>query len=68
MSDQTDIQDAIVANAKGFKSVRVGNETVESQSVDDQMKAASFTAGTTAATKPHFGIRMTKMIPGSSGQ
>ena len=67
MSQPSDINQAIIDGATGPKSVRVGNETVEAQSVDEQMKAASFIAGQTAATKPHFGLRMTKMIPGSSG-
>jgi len=67
MSQETDIANAIEANALGFKSVRVGNETVESQDIEQQLKAASFVAGQVAATKPHFGLRMTKLIPGSTG-
>lgn len=36
-------------------------------SIDDLIKAKRQQAGTTAATKPHFGMRMSKAVPPGGG-
>ncbi len=67
MAQPETVEDAIEQNALGPKRVQVGNSSVEQQSVDDQIKAANFLAGQTAAAKPHFGLRFTKLIPPGAG-
>lgn len=63
MADLTDIQDAIAENATGPKSVTNGETSVTEHSIDDQIKAAKFTANQTGVTNPSRGLRFTKLIP-----
>ena len=67
MAQPETIQDAIEQNAKGPKRVQVANQSVEQQSVDDQIKADEYLAAKQAAAKPHFGLRFTKIIPPGAG-
>lgn len=62
------IADAVDAVARGMvKKSREGSQEVEYLTPDEIAKASSFAAGQTAKTKPHFGIRMTKLIPPGCG-
>ena len=67
MAQPETIQDAIEQNAKGPKRVQVANQSVEQQSIDDQIKADEYLAAKQAASKPHFGLRFTKVIPPGAG-
>lgn len=67
MPDADDIADAIAENATGPKSMSVDGQSVTQHSIDDQIKAANHVAGQTAASKPHFGLRFTKLIPPGGG-
>ena len=67
MPEPTTAAEAIEQNVLGPKRVQVGNQSVEQHSIDDQIKAANFLSGQTAASKPHFGLRFTKLIPPGGG-
>jgi hypothetical protein len=67
MSQPESIQDAIEQNALGPKRVQVANQSVEQQSIDDQIKADQYLAAKNAATKPQLGLRFTKIIPPGAG-
>lgn len=62
------VSDAIEQVAKGMVRSQMENgREIEFLSVEEMVKAARHLAGTTAATKPHFGMRMTKCIPPGGG-
>ena len=62
------IGDAIEQVAKNMVSSQSENgRQIQFLSVDDMIKADRHTTGKTAATKPHFGMRMTKCIPPGGG-
>lgn len=67
MAQPSTVKDAIDLNARGPKRVQVANQSVEQHSIDDQIKAANFAAGVNAAKKPHFGLRMTQLVPPGAG-
>jgi hypothetical protein len=67
MAQPETIADAIGQNARGPKRVQVGNQSVEQQSIDDQIKADQYLAAKKAAAKPHLGLRFTKIIPPGAG-
>lgn len=58
IQDLVDIQDAI-----GPKRMEIDDEDVESRSVDDLIKAATFDKAQAAAGSPAFGLRFSRMIP-----
>jgi hypothetical protein len=63
-----EIADAIATDAvNGIQSVTVAGQNVTKMSVDDQIKAANFQASRGAALQPHFGLRMTKLVPPGAG-
>lgn len=47
--------------------MQVGNQSVDTQAIDELMKARAALAATTAASKPAFGLRFTKLVPPSAG-
>lgn len=62
------IEDAVDALARGLvKKSKEGTQEVEYFSPEEIAKAAQFLAGNTAQTKPHFGLRFTKLIPPGTG-
>jgi len=67
MAQPETIEDAIDQNARGPKRVQVANQSVEQQSVDDQIKADQYLAAKKAAKKSHLGLRFTKIIPPGAG-
>ena len=67
MAQPTTIEDAIEQNALGPKRVQVANQSVERQSIDDQIQADQYLSAKQAAAKPHFGLRFSKIIPPGAG-
>jgi hypothetical protein len=67
MAQPETIADAIEQTAKGPKRVQVSNQSVEQQSIDEQIQADQYLAAKQAAAKPHFGLRFTKIIPPGAG-
>lgn len=67
MPDIDDVAEAIASNAAGPKKVQVGNQSVEQHPIADQIKAADFLAARGAAARPHFGLRLTKLVPPGCG-
>lgn len=68
MSDPETVEEAIEQVALGMVSRQVENgREIDFLSVDELIKADQHVAGKTAATKPHFGMRMTKCIPPGGG-
>ena len=62
------VEDAIDAAARGLvKRSRQDGQEVEYYDLKDLLEASKFAAEQTARTKPHFGIRMTKLIPPGTG-
>lgn len=68
MTAPTTAAEAIEQAALGPKSVTTKDgTTVIARDVDDLIKSDNHAAGKTAATKRHFGIRFTKLIPPGGG-
>ena len=62
------IQDSIASQAAaGIATATSDGVTVTRMPIDDQIKAANYIAGKTAADKPHFGLRMVKLVPPGGG-
>lgn len=62
------IADAIEQVAKNMVRIqRENGREIEFLSIDDMVKADNHAAGKVAATKPHFGMRMSKAIPPGGG-
>lgn len=60
------VEDAVDAVARGMvKKSKEGDQEVEYFSPDELNKAKQFASP--AKSKPHFGIRMTKLIPPGGG-
>lgn len=67
-ADSLAIREALANDAAtGVQSVSVAGQSVTNMSVDDRIKAAEFVASQNAATKPHFGLRMVKLVPPGGG-
>lgn len=67
MSDLTDIQDSIVTNAQAPRSSSKDGESLQLQSIDDQIKAANYIASQNASALSSFGIRRVKLVPPEGG-
>lgn len=67
MAQPETIEDAIEQNALGPASVTVAGQTVVQKDIEQQIKADEYLAAKQAATKPHFGLRFTKIIPPGAG-
>ncbi len=67
MAKPESVEEAIEQNALGPKRVQVGNQSVEQQSIDDQIKADQYLAAKQAAKKSNLGLRFTKIIPPGAG-
>lgn len=65
MADTPD--EAALQVALGPKQVSVDGTTVTAQSVDEIKKAKDMLAASNAAARPHFGMRMTKLVPPGCG-
>lgn len=62
------IAEAIEEQAKGrVKRASDREGDVEYFSIDELIKAKRDAAADTAAGKPHFGLRMTKLVPPGTG-
>lgn len=62
MSDE--IKEAIEQSATdGIKQVTTDNQTVEAHPLPDQIAADKHVSGNDGASKPHRGLRITKLIP-----
>ena len=62
------VEDAVDTVARGMvKKTKDGSQEVEYLTPEEISKALAIVAGEVAKTKPHFGIRMTKLIPPGSG-
>ena len=68
MAAPTTIDEAILQNALGPASVtNADGQTVVSKDIDQLEQARAALATTGAASKPAFGLRMTKLIPPGGG-
>ena len=69
MTTPETIRDAIEQTAKGPSSVSVGAQTVQQQSIRDQIEADRYLASKQAATAPKagFGIRFQRIKPPGGG-
>ncbi len=68
MAASETIEAAIEAIAKG--RVKRGSEngrSFENMSIKELIEAEKHIASKTAAAKPHFGLRMTKLVPPGGG-
>lgn len=64
----TTIDEAIETTALGMvSSTSEDGRSMSIIPIDDLITAKRHLANTTAATKPHFGLRMTKAIPPGGG-
>lgn len=62
------IDDAIESVAKGMvQSSSENGRSVTRVNVKDMIEADRYLSGKTAASKAHFGIRMTKLVPPGGG-
>lgn len=68
MPTHNTIEDAIDAQARGrVKRQAERDRQIEYHSIDELIAADRYAAGKTAATKPQFGLRMTKIVPPGGG-
>lgn len=62
------IEEAIESVAVGMaKRVKEGDREQENMPIKDLIEADRYLAGKRAASKSHFGLRMTKLIPPGGG-
>lgn len=62
MPDET-LTDAIRENAAGPAKASGDSMTVEQHSIQDQIAADRYLASKAAASKPHRGMRFTRIVP-----
>ena len=62
MSDET-IADAIKENAAGPAKASGDSVSIEQHSIQDQIAADRYLASKRAASKPHRGMRFTRIVP-----
>lgn len=69
MSNPTTPQEAIESAALAPKKVAVDGQSVEEHSIRDLIEADRYLAAKRAAanSRPHFGLRFTKLIPPGGG-
>ena len=68
MAIPDNIADAIDAKARaGIKSAAEGDRRFENYSIAELIEAERHAASKVAAAQPHFGLRMTKLIPPGGG-
>lgn len=56
-----------VAAIAGVASVTIGGQTVATKNLKELREWRDYLASQLAATKPHFGLRMTKLTPPGCG-
>ncbi len=61
------IQSALLNAVESPLREQSGTRVIEERSIDDLLKAKTALADQIAANQPHFGIRMTKLIPPGCG-
>jgi hypothetical protein len=62
------IEEAIESSAVGMvKRDKEGVREIENYPIKDLIEADRYLAAKRAAAKPHFGLRMTKLIPPGGG-
>ena len=59
--------EAVLEVALGPKQVSTDGTSVTAQSVDEIKKAKDLLAAADAANQPHFGLRMTQLVPPGCG-
>lgn len=67
MTTPATIANAIDENARGPKRVQVGGQSVESQSIQDQIAADAYGKAATAESKTHLGLRFVQIVPPGAG-
>lgn len=67
MTIEDNIPDAIDANARGPKRVKVNGEEVEQHSIADQIAADQYAKARTASGVKGFGLRFQRLKPGEGG-
>lgn len=67
MAAPTTIEEAILQTAVQAKRVRRDDMEVEQHSLKDLIAAAEYLDSGGAASQPHFGLRMTKLVPPGTG-
>jgi hypothetical protein len=66
-NEPTSVEEAIQQNAMGPRRVQVADESVDQQSISEQIKAAQFLANQTAGQKAPWGIRFARIRPPGGG-
>lgn len=66
-NEPTTVEEAITQNAMGPRRVQVADESVDQQSISEQIKAAQFLANQTAAQRAPWGIRFARIRPPGGG-
>jgi len=61
------VTEHIEETALSPKSVTVDGKNVQSHEISELIEAAKFGAAQTAATKAHFGLRFSKIVPPGAG-
>jgi hypothetical protein len=68
MPDPTpSITEAIRENALGLKKASNDAGSVEQHSIPDQIAAERFTASKEAMSRPHRGLRISRIVPPAAG-
>jgi hypothetical protein len=66
--DTSAINSAIQQIAQdGFATINIGGESITVKSVAELIQARDALAASNAASKPRFGLRITKLVPGGCG-
>ncbi len=67
MPDASDIADTIAqTGADGIANVTINGQSTTVLSIDEQIKAANYTAAQAASTRS-FGLRFTQLVPPGCG-
>jgi hypothetical protein len=67
MALPTTIEEAIEKAALGPATVTIDGQTVTAKDIAQLIEADRYLAAKTAATKSHFGLRFTKLVPPGTG-
>lgn len=67
-NDPESIEEAIEQQAiSGVKSMTEGSRSIQNLSIDEMIKADQYAKSKAAQSKPHFGLRMTRLRPPGCG-
>lgn len=67
MTTPSTISNAIDENARNPRRVQVGNQSVETQPIQDQIAADAYGKASTAGSKTHLGLRFVQIVPPGAG-